>query len=71
MFLIFDFSETKFVYQRCVSCMECGTTTPGIGCQWQDNYTKCGPCASSEICPICTMEYNESDICVECLTCYR
>lgn len=37
---------------RCVSCITCGTTNSGFGCQWQNNYTQCGPCSSLVVCPV-------------------
>ncbi|KAL4630959.1 histone-lysine N-methyltransferase 2C [Arapaima gigas] len=56
---------------RCVSCTQCGATSPGHGCEWQNNYTQCGPCASLTVCPICCHNYRQDEIIVQCRQCDR
>lgn len=56
---------------RCVSCVQCGATTPGLRCEWQNNYTQCAPCASIPTCPICLVDYSEGTIVVQCRQCDR
>lgn len=56
---------------RCVSCTQCGATTPGLRCDWQNNYTQCAPCASLATCPICLVDYNEGTVIVQCRQCDR
>ena len=62
---------TFFTFNRCVRCVTCGATTPGIGCQWQNNYSQCGPCASISICPLCHRCYREDELIILCLHCER
>ena len=56
---------------RCVSCTQCGATTPGLRCEWQNNYTQCAPCASLATCPICAVDYSEGTVIVQCRQCDR
>ena len=56
---------------RCVTCFDCGATTPGVGCQWMSNYTQCGPCASKTMCPVCKIKYNTNDLMIQCAHCER
>lgn len=56
---------------RCVSCTQCGATTPGLRCDWQNNYTQCAPCASLTSCPVCLVDYSEGTIIVQCRQCDR
>ncbi|XP_035386586.1 histone-lysine N-methyltransferase 2C isoform X4 [Electrophorus electricus] len=55
----------------CVSCIQCGTTSPGLRCDWQNNYTQCGPCASLAVCPICARSYREEELILQCRQCDR
>lgn len=55
----------------CIQCNTCGANTPGVDCQWRDNYSQCGPCASLEICPFCNVAYVEGDLIIQCLHCSR
>ncbi|XP_052093536.1 histone-lysine N-methyltransferase 2C-like isoform X6 [Mytilus californianus] len=55
----------------CVKCVYCGTTSPGFGCQWQNNYTQCGPCNSKICCPCCRRSYCEEELIIQCLACDR
>ncbi|XP_038159716.1 histone-lysine N-methyltransferase 2C isoform X13 [Cyprinodon tularosa] len=55
----------------CVSCTHCGATTPGLRCDWQNNYTQCAPCASLTACPVCLVDYTEGTIIVQCRQCDR
>ncbi|XP_062260006.1 histone-lysine N-methyltransferase 2C isoform X1 [Platichthys flesus] len=55
----------------CVSCIQCGATTPGLRCDWQNNYTRCAPCASLLTCPICLVDYSEGTVIVQCRQCDR
>lgn len=56
---------------RCVMCINCGTTTPGFGCNWQNNYTQCGPCRSKIDCPVCRHKYQDDEMIIQCLQCNR
>ena len=56
---------------RCVCCITCGATTPGTSCQWQNNYSQCGPCASVAICPLCHRYYRDEEMIILCLHCDR
>ncbi|XP_052693645.1 histone-lysine N-methyltransferase 2C-like isoform X7 [Crassostrea angulata] len=55
----------------CVMCINCGTTTPGFGCNWQNNYTQCGPCRSKIDCPVCRHKYQDDEMIIQCLQCNR
>ncbi|KAJ8396837.1 hypothetical protein AAFF_G00014360 [Aldrovandia affinis] len=55
----------------CVSCNNCGATSPGPCCEWQNNYTQCAPCASLAMCPVCLRNYREDQLIVQCQQCYR
>uniref|UniRef100_A0A8C8EPH6 Histone-lysine N-methyltransferase 2C n=1 Tax=Oncorhynchus tshawytscha TaxID=74940 RepID=A0A8C8EPH6_ONCTS len=55
----------------CVSCTQCGATSPGMRCDWQNNYTQCGPCASLASCPMCMRSYREDELIVQCRQCDR
>ncbi|XP_041698132.1 histone-lysine N-methyltransferase 2C isoform X5 [Coregonus clupeaformis] len=55
----------------CVSCTQCGATSPGRRCEWQNNYTQCAPCASLATCPFCLQDYSEGEIVVQCRQCDR
>ncbi|KAH3774914.1 hypothetical protein DPMN_176308 [Dreissena polymorpha] len=52
-------------------CLICGSKNPGFGCQWQRNYTHCGPCHSKISCPYCRMKYQEDELIIQCVQCYR
>ncbi|XP_059358418.1 histone-lysine N-methyltransferase 2C-like isoform X3 [Carassius carassius] len=55
----------------CVSCTQCGAMSPGLRCEWQNNYTQCAPCASLASCPLCQQDYNEEEIIMQCRQCDR
>ncbi|XP_053350621.1 histone-lysine N-methyltransferase 2C isoform X4 [Clarias gariepinus] len=55
----------------CVSCTQCGATSPGLRCDWQNNYTQCGPCASLAVCPVCVRGYREDELILQCRQCDR
>ncbi|XP_069047073.1 histone-lysine N-methyltransferase 2C isoform X5 [Lepisosteus oculatus] len=55
----------------CVSCTNCGATSPGLRCEWQNNYTQCAPCASLAVCPVCCRNYREDELIVQCRQCDR
>ncbi|XP_070974437.1 histone-lysine N-methyltransferase 2C-like [Oncorhynchus clarkii lewisi] len=55
----------------CVSCTQCGATSPGLRCEWQNNYTQCAPCGSLATCPFCLQDYSEGEIVVQCRQCDR
>nr|DBA25076.1 TPA: hypothetical protein GDO54_012648 [Pyxicephalus adspersus] len=50
----------------CVSCNNCKAVTPGLRCEWQNNYTQCAPCASLSTCPVCGQNYIENEIILQC-----
>lgn len=56
---------------RCVTCTQCGATSPGLRCEWQKNYTQCAPCASLATCPICLVDYSEGTTILQCRQCDR
>lgn len=56
---------------RCSQCQTCGSTSAGAGCEWQNNYSQCGPCASYSTCPICKAHYKESESIIRCDRCSR
>ncbi|XP_075406308.1 histone-lysine N-methyltransferase 2C isoform X2 [Tenrec ecaudatus] len=55
----------------CVWCRHCGATSPGLRCEWQNNYTQCAPCASLSSCPVCYRNYREEDLILQCRQCDR
>ncbi|XP_070175347.1 histone-lysine N-methyltransferase 2C-like isoform X3 [Littorina saxatilis] len=55
----------------CVRCLYCGSTSPGTGCHWMSNYTKCGPCHSKLSCPVCCRHYREEELIIQCVHCDR
>ncbi|XP_059585189.1 histone-lysine N-methyltransferase 2C isoform X3 [Alligator mississippiensis] len=55
----------------CVWCRRCGATSPGLRCEWQNNYTQCAPCASLSTCPICYRNYREEELIIQCRQCDR
>ncbi|KAK3105764.1 hypothetical protein FSP39_005042 [Pinctada imbricata] len=55
----------------CVMCVNCGTTNPGFHCDWQNNYTQCGPCHSKVACPVCKQNYCEDQMIIQCVQCDR
>ncbi|XP_048376953.2 histone-lysine N-methyltransferase 2C isoform X13 [Stegostoma tigrinum] len=55
----------------CVSCVQCGATSPGFKCEWQNNYTQCAPCASLTACPVCSKNYKEEELIIQCRQCDR
>lgn len=56
---------------RCVCCVQCGSTSPGFHCEWQNNYTHCGPCASLVTCPVCKENFMEEELLLQCQYCDR
>ncbi|XP_075778908.1 histone-lysine N-methyltransferase 2C isoform X10 [Pelodiscus sinensis] len=55
----------------CVWCRHCGATSPGLRCEWQNNYTQCAPCASLSTCPVCFRNYREEELILQCRQCDR
>ncbi|KAK2859757.1 hypothetical protein Q5P01_004377 [Channa striata] len=55
----------------CVWCVQCGSTSPGLHCEWQSNYSRCGPCASLCRCPLCQRQYSQDDLILQCQQCDR
>ncbi|XP_075683472.1 histone-lysine N-methyltransferase 2C isoform X3 [Rhinoderma darwinii] len=55
----------------CVSCNNCKAVTPGLRCEWQNNYTQCAPCASLSTCPVCGQNYVEEELIIQCRQCDR
>lgn len=64
-------SHSCFVFCRCVWCRHCGATSPGLRCEWQNNYTQCAPCASLSTCPVCCCNYREEELILQCRQCDR
>ncbi|XP_023280928.1 histone-lysine N-methyltransferase 2D isoform X2 [Seriola lalandi dorsalis] len=55
----------------CVCCVQCGSNSPGFHCEWQNNYTHCGPCASLVSCPVCRENFMEEELLLQCQYCDR
>ncbi|XP_061522122.1 histone-lysine N-methyltransferase 2C-like isoform X2 [Phycodurus eques] len=55
----------------CVWCVQCGSASPGLCCDWQSNYSRCGPCASLTCCPLCQRAYTNDDLILQCQQCDR
>ncbi|XP_034415694.1 histone-lysine N-methyltransferase 2C-like isoform X10 [Cyclopterus lumpus] len=55
----------------CVWCVQCGSASPGLHCDWQNNYSRCGPCASLSRCPLCQRRYTQDDLILQCQQCDR
>ncbi|XP_026188385.1 histone-lysine N-methyltransferase 2D isoform X2 [Mastacembelus armatus] len=55
----------------CVCCVQCGSSSPGFHCEWQNNYTHCGPCASLVTCPVCKENFMEEELLLQCQYCDR
>ncbi|XP_053706506.1 histone-lysine N-methyltransferase 2D isoform X2 [Synchiropus splendidus] len=55
----------------CVCCVQCGSNTAGFHCEWQNNYTHCGPCASLVTCPVCKENFMEEELLLQCQHCDR
>ncbi|XP_055363689.1 LOW QUALITY PROTEIN: histone-lysine N-methyltransferase 2C-like [Betta splendens] len=55
----------------CVWCVQCGSTSPGLHCDWQSNYSRCGPCVSLSCCPLCQRRYLQDDLILQCQQCDR
>nr|XP_033787549.1 histone-lysine N-methyltransferase 2C isoform X5 [Geotrypetes seraphini] len=55
----------------CVWCTHCGAISPGLRCEWQNNYTQCAPCASLSTCPVCCSSYREGELMLQCRHCDR
>ncbi len=55
----------------CVCCLHCGATTPGTQCEWMNNYTQCGPCASLVQCHVCLLMYTDMELICRCSHCER
>ncbi|XP_078806750.1 histone-lysine N-methyltransferase 2D isoform X4 [Oryzias latipes] len=55
----------------CVCCVQCGSNSPGFHCEWQNNYTHCGPCASLVTCPVCRENFMEEELLLQCQYCDR
>ena len=57
--------------QWCVRCLKCGSASPGIDCQWENNYTECGQCYSLNTCPLCLRNYRLDELIIQCRNCNR
>ncbi|XP_069368224.1 histone-lysine N-methyltransferase 2C-like isoform X3 [Paralichthys olivaceus] len=55
----------------CVWCVQCGSASPGLHCDWQSNYSRCGPCSSLSRCPLCQRHYTQDDLILQCQQCDR
>ncbi|XP_043959917.1 histone-lysine N-methyltransferase 2C isoform X2 [Gambusia affinis] len=55
----------------CVWCVLCGSTSPGLRCDWLNNYSLCGPCGSLSQCPVCQRRYAQDDLVMQCQQCDR
>ncbi|CAB1432002.1 unnamed protein product [Pleuronectes platessa] len=55
----------------CVWCVQCGSASPGLHCDWQSNYSRCGPCSSLSRCPLCQRHYTQEDLILQCQQCDR
>lgn len=66
-----DVPQGSWKCHWCVVCQRCGSHSPGTKSNWQKNYTECGPCSSLTTCPKCKLDYNQSDLIINCLNCSR
>lgn len=66
-----DTESLGFFLSRCVRCLKCGSTTPGVDCQWENNYTECGQCYSLNTCPLCLRKYHVDELIMQCTNCKR
>uniref|UniRef100_A0A087X9K9 Histone-lysine N-methyltransferase 2C n=1 Tax=Poecilia formosa TaxID=48698 RepID=A0A087X9K9_POEFO len=48
-----------------------GSTSPGLHCDWLNNYSLCGPCGSLSQCPVCQRRYAQDDLVLQCQQCDR
>ncbi|XP_049896001.1 histone-lysine N-methyltransferase 2C-like isoform X2 [Epinephelus moara] len=55
----------------CVWCVQCGSSSPGLHSDWQNNYSRCGPCASLSCCPLCQRQYTQDELILQCQQCDR
>ncbi|MEQ2308607.1 Histone-lysine N-methyltransferase 2C, partial [Ameca splendens] len=55
----------------CVWCVQCGSTSPGLRCDWLNNYSLCGPCSSLTRCPVCQQCYIQDELILQCSQCDR
>ncbi|KAM4718655.1 histone-lysine N-methyltransferase 2C-like isoform 3-T3 [Anableps anableps] len=55
----------------CVWCKQCGSTSPGLRCDWLNNYSLCGPCGSLSQCPVCQRRYVQDELVLQCSQCDR
>ncbi|XP_069576340.1 histone-lysine N-methyltransferase 2C [Brachyistius frenatus] len=55
----------------CVWCVQCGSASPGLHCDWQSNYSLCGPCCSLSRCPLCQRAFAQDDLILQCQQCDR
>nr|XP_054592167.1 histone-lysine N-methyltransferase 2C isoform X4 [Nothobranchius furzeri] len=55
----------------CVWCVQCGSASPGVHCDWQNNYSLCGPCFSLSQCPVCQRRYIQDELILQCQQCDR
>ncbi|XP_035986055.1 histone-lysine N-methyltransferase 2D [Fundulus heteroclitus] len=55
----------------CVWCVGCGSTSPGLRCDWLNNYSLCGPCSSLSQCPVCQRRYAQDELILQCAQCDR
>lgn len=69
--LLCDCDSTCSCLCRCVCCVQCGSNSPGFHCEWQNNYTHCGPCASLVTCPVCRENFMEEELLLQCQYCDR
>jgi histone-lysine N-methyltransferase MLL3 len=67
----YSFVSIKNLFIRCVRCLKCGSTSPGIDCQWENNYTECGQCYSLNTCPLCLRKYRLDELIIQCTNCNR
>lgn len=56
---------------RCVWCVRCGSASPGLRSDWQNNYSLCGPCDSLSRCPLCQRAYSQDELMLQCQQCDR
>ena len=55
----------------CAICQTCGSKYAGVNSNWVNSYSQCGPCASQEMCPVCSESYLENDLIIQCYYCSR
>lgn len=55
----------------CAVCQKCGRNSPGKNSTWLNGFLECGPCASQTQCFVCSQNYNDNELIIQCINCER